>query len=65
MRQMTLKEVIEKRQHKCDDDIRCSCNEFYKGYMVGWYWAYQDLLDILEQNNFDINQVVIKEINNG
>ena len=56
---LTLKEVIEKRQHKYDKDLKCSCNEWYKGYMCGWYSAYQDLSEILEQNGFDMNQIVI------
>lgn len=32
----------------------------------GWYWAYQDIKEILEQNGFDMDVVVIKEgANNG
>lgn len=58
---MTLKEVIEKRQHKHDDKMNCSCSEEYKGYMRGWYWAYQDILEILNQQGFDVDQIVIDE----
>ena len=60
--QLTLKEVIEKRQHKYDKDLKCSCNEWYKGHMCGWYSAYQDLSEILEQNGFDVNQIVIDKL---
>lgn len=56
---LTLKYVIEERQHKYDEDSKCACSEWYKGYMCGWYWAYQDLLDILKQNGFDVKQIVI------
>ena len=55
---MTLSEIIELRQNKYKP---CSCSEFQKGYETGWYWAYQDLKEILEQNGFDMNVTVIKK----
>lgn len=60
MKQMTLREVIEKRQHKYDKEYPHCHSERRKQYMTGWYWAYQDLLEILEQHNFDMNQIVVK-----
>ena len=55
---MTLLEIINSRGNKYTP---CSCSEFQKGYETGWHWAYQDLKEILEQNGFDMNVVVIKE----
>ena len=60
MQQMTLKEIIEKRQHKFDGEYPYCHSEGWKRYMTGWYWAYQDLFEILEQHGFDMNQVVVK-----
>lgn len=57
---MTLGELIEKRGHKYDEQIgRTSVADWYAGYMLGWRWAYQDLKEILEQNGFDMNCIVI------
>ena len=55
---MTLLEIMELRQNKYKP---CSCSDFQKGYETGWYWAYQDLKEILEQNGFDLNVVVIDD----
>ena len=55
---MTLLEIIESRGNKYTSS---SCSEFQKGYETGWYWAYQDLKEILEQNCFDMNVIVIKK----
>jgi hypothetical protein len=52
---MTLLEIIELRQNKYKT---CYCSEFQEGYETGWFWAYQDLKEILEQNGFDMNVVV-------
>lgn len=54
---MTLKELIEKRGHKYDDDVRnkVSASDFYSGYIRGWSQAYRDLQEILEQNGFNLN----------
>ena len=49
---MTLKEIIELRQ----DRYVPVCSQEFKS---GWHWAYQDLKEILEQNDFDMNVVVI------
>lgn len=57
--QMNLQEVIENRQHRYDESIRWQQTDWWKGYMTGWYWAYKDLAEILEQNGFDTTQLVI------
>lgn len=60
---LTLKDIIDRRGNKYDDDIlnQVSMSEFWSGYQVGWKMAYQDLREILDQNGFDKDQVVIKE----
>ena len=60
---MTLKDVIDSRGSKYDDDIlnQVSMSEFWSGYQVGWKMAYQDLREILDQHGFDKNVTVIKE----
>ena len=55
---MTLKKIIDLRRNKY---TTCACSDFQKGWEAGWKCAYQDLKEILEQNNFDINVEVIKE----
>ena len=55
---MTLKEIIESRQKK---HTITNGTDFYSGYKKGWYWAYQDIKEIFEQNGFDMNVVVIKK----
>ena len=57
---MTLREVIETRQNKYDKKYPYCHNEECKSYMTGWYWAYKDLFEILEQHGFDMNQIVVK-----
>lgn len=57
----TLREVIDIRQHKFERDLRCTPVEWWKGYYTGWFWAYKDLLEILEQNRFDLDAVVITD----
>lgn len=52
---MTLAEIIEKRGHKYDKEIGVSCSDHWNGYKAGWYWAYQDLKEILEYHGFDMN----------
>lgn len=60
---MTLKEIIEIRQHKFDSYRRgIPIGGYWTGYCEGWYLAYKDLAEILEQNGFDLNTIVIKEI---
>ena len=56
----TLNEIINLRQHKYDEDRKNdSFTNFYRGYMEGWYNAYGDLKEILEQNGFNLNVVII------
>lgn len=55
---MTLEELIDLRQCK---HAKASCSEFWEGYKAGWFWAYKDLKEILEHNNFDMNVVVIRD----
>ena len=55
---MTLIEIINRRQNRFRKE---RCSEWWEGYKSGWYWAYEDLKEILEQNGFDMDIVVIKE----
>lgn len=56
----TLNEIINLRQHKYDKDIKNNTyTMFYQVYMNGWYYAYQDLKEILEQNGFNTNVIVM------
>lgn len=56
----TLNEIITLRQNKFNEDIKnTSLTEFWRGYAQGWCFAYRDLKEILEQNGFDMNVVVI------
>lgn len=56
----TLNEIITLRQNKYNEDRQNpSFTEFWQGYHEGWYHAYKDLKEILEQNGFDLNVVVI------
>lgn len=57
---MTLKEVIVSRQNKGDSHRQGVSEPWWDGYYTGWYWAYKDLMEILEQNGFDLDSVVIK-----
>lgn len=54
---MTLKDLITIRGQKFQSDIQnnVSMTEFWKGYEQGWVSAYGDLLEILEENNFNLN----------
>ena len=58
---MKLAQLINIRGNKFAEDVKYSCTDFHKGYMEGWRWAYKDLKEILEQNGFDMNVVVIKK----
>lgn len=59
---MTLSEIIESRQHKFKScPCSYSCSKFQNGYETGWYWAYQDLKEILEQNGFNTNIIITKD----
>ena len=61
----TLEEVIQIRQNKYNKEKQNKTyTEFWQGYMEGWYCAYKDLIEILEQNGFDSNLIVIKDSSN-
>ena len=56
----TLKDIIALRSSKYVDDAKnSSYTEFWKGYFEGWADAYQDLKEILEQNKFNLDALVI------
>ena len=56
----TLNEVINLRQHKYDEDRKNpSFTDFFKGYHSGWFDAYRDFSQILEQNGFNMDVVII------
>jgi len=58
----TLGEIISIRQNKYNKDKKNpSYTDFFQGYFAGWYSAYRDLKEILEQNGFDMSVLVIKE----
>ena len=58
----TLKELIQLRQSKYDGETQNKTySEFWQGYMDGWCQAYKDLLEILNQNDFDTNVIVIHD----
>lgn len=56
---MTLAELIHARGHKFDKEIGVPCSDHWNGYKTGWYWAYQDLKEILEHNGFNMNVEVM------
>jgi hypothetical protein len=60
---MTLKDIIDSRGSRFDRDIqeRVPMAEFWQGYQHGWKMAYQDLREILDQNGFDKNIIVIND----
>lgn len=48
---MELKEVIKLRKNKYNEDRKnSSFTEFWQGYHEGWYSAYRDLEEIIEQH---------------
>ena len=47
------------RQNKYKAREESSKSEFWTGYEEGWFWAYKDLMEILEQNGFNMDVVVI------
>lgn len=55
---MTLRELINMRKKK---DACVAVDKFWKGYVAGWEEAYNDLEEILEQHDFDLGVLVIKE----
>lgn len=61
---MTLKELIESRKHKYDNYANSSCSEEWRSHITGWFYAYRDLEKILEQNGFDMEQIVKGDVIN-
>ena len=56
----TLGEIISLRQNKYNEDRKNpSFSEFFQGRFDGWYSAYRDLKEILEQNGFNLDVPVI------
>ena len=56
----TLGEIISLRQNKYNEERKNpSISEFYQGRFDGWYSAYRDLKEILEQNGFNLDVPVI------
>ena len=62
---MTLKEIIDSRGSKYDEDLQrqVPMDKFWQGYQMGWKCAYQDIREILDQYGFDKNVIVIKDSN--
>ena len=61
MKKLSLKDVINIRKNKYKG--KSFHNDFWKGYICGWFWAYRDLEEILEQHKFNLNATVIKDNN--
>lgn len=57
---MTLRDIIRLRQEKAEKLNQGVSELWWDGYHAGWVWAYRDLQEILEQNGFDLDVVVIK-----
>lgn len=56
----TLGEIISLRQNKYNEDRKNpSFSDFFQGRFDGWYSAYRDLKEILEQNGFNLDVPVI------
>jgi hypothetical protein len=60
---MTLKDVIDKRGSKYDEEIRnqTPMSEYWVGYRMGWHWAYQDLKEILDQWGVDAESIIFPD----
>ncbi len=61
---LTLAELIELRGNRDGDFFRNgwhTANDLGQGHYYGWKRAYQDLKEILEQNDFDMSVIVIGE----
>lgn len=58
---MTLEEMMKQRQSKFD--TWNTPVDFWKGYYSGWYNAYKDMMEILDQCGFDISVIVMEEKN--
>lgn len=57
---MTLRDIIRLRQEKTKKLNQGVSEPWWGGYHTGWSLAYRDLREILEQNGFDLDVVVIK-----
>lgn len=58
----TLKDIIALRKRKyVVDEKNPSYTDFWQGYFEGWKRAYQDIEEILEQNDFNLDVPVIGE----
>ena len=55
----TLGEIISLRQNKYNERKNRTFSDFFQGYFEGWYSAYRDLKEILEQNGFNLDVPVI------
>lgn len=58
---MTLKEFLEYREHRFDNQIHDSCSEFHKGYMNGWHDVCHDILLVLKYHGFDLDQIIVPD----
>ena len=58
----TLREIIDWRQQKSSYHSQgLPSGSWWEGYYEGWRWAYQDLKEILEQNSFDMDVIVVHD----
>lgn len=57
MKNLSLKDIINIRKNKYKGKGEFYHNDFWKGYICGWFWAYNDLEEILKQHNFDLNDI--------
>ncbi len=57
----TLGDIISLRQNKYNEDLKRPFSQFWNGYHNGWFHAYQDLKEILEQHGFNSEIPVIKD----
>ena len=56
----TLRDIIALRGRKYADEAKNpSYTEFFQGRFDGWYSAYRDIKEILEQNGFNLDVPVI------
>ena len=60
---MTLQKIINIRKNRYKYKSRYIKNEFYKGYMIGWYHAYKDLEETLAEFNFNTDVYMHKSYN--
>ena len=58
---MTLAELIVARAVKFESQDCITQDAFNRSWCLGWRAAYEDLRDILEQNGFDLDQVVVED----